>query len=535
MPPIQLSYDAYLVEAGIGAKAGRFFVILTGNVLFTWGDVIITSDKLTVEREGDKFLGEAIGNVRIQRGDELLQGNRFIFDGNRAVFTADSALALSPPFSVRGSIQSDPEGIRATQAIVSLAPNGRGEINFQAEEVRLISAERRLTLRNARISLWGARLFTVSRLSVPMNFQSGDTFQQQNTTPPISFRASGISGTAVGLGGDFTPFRRIRTNALLEFTSRQGIQGQVSTRYEIQGQPGNIRSRRDVSLPGGVTPEMQNTSPLRRLLTARPLPPPYHSVLDFMDIAAIPNPLSDPTRYGIRNAEAFLNLGYNQEFAGRRQGPLLLSRLPEARLVWNLPLAPVLPVRDNSATENALRKPRFTLQGEASLGRYREVRINEESRAITSNRIGAILGVGTLPVLVGKNVLLSALLSYQASWYDSDLSYRFWENSLSAEWVLGRRIGLGASFIRRTTQGVTPFFFDSVDTQNEVQLRGISPIGNSRYTISTVLRYDTAQSRLFDWEVTLGVRGNILEPRFSYRHLNSQFGFTIGIPGLVGL
>ncbi|GAB4451326.1 MAG: hypothetical protein OHK0029_00270 [Armatimonadaceae bacterium] len=507
-------------------------MLLKGNVVLEWGDVRIRADRMIFDPQQNQ--GEATGNVVVQRGDEILRGERFIFDSVAGQFRAQSAVALSPPFSVEGvEIVSDADGIQATQAIVTLGREGSSEIVFRADTAQLVSATRRLVLRNARLSLFGVRLFTLPRLSVPLSFENADSLERRNAAPPVTFRASQISGVALGIGLNSTLAPRTFASFAVEQTTRQGTQGLLAVRYGLIGGPIGLQTRRDVPLPGGVPPELADATPLRRLLTARPLPPPFDPVLDFVDISAIPNLLSEPTRYGNRDAFVAVTLAEKREFAGRRQGPLLLSRHPEAQFVWNMPLAGPLPVRDNDATRQELRRVRLTLSGDLSTGRYVETRTNEDNRTIRRTRNGLTFGVGTLPVLVGKNVLLTGTTALYLSEYGSD-TYRFLETSVAAQWVLGRRQGIGLAYIQRGISGNTPFFFDSVDTQNEAQIRGLLPL-NHRYTVSLVGRYDTAQGTLFDYEVTVVVRGNVLEPRFFYRRLNGQVGFTIGVPGLVGL
>ena len=75
--------------------------------------------------------------------------------------------------------------------------------------------------------------------------------------------------------------------------------------------------------------------------------------------------------------------------------------------------------------------------------------------------------------------------------------------------------------------------FDAVDTRNEVQASAQTPLGrNNRYTVAVLLRYDTNEKRLFDYELTLARRGRCIEPRLSYRKLGGQILFNVAFPGL---
>lgn len=506
---------------------------LTGPFKILWGDVILQADQAVLEQKTQH--GEATGNVILKRGDEEIRGRFFVFDGKKGTFETQDAAAISPPFSVRGQrLFSDNKGLRAENARVALRPDGGGEVQFDAQEARLNNESRRLSLRNARIRLYGARILTLRHLAIPLSFDRGNDVSERGLRLPVTFRSSQISGSAFGLGQTFTLTRGVQATYLVEQTQRQGTQflGSVNASL-LPGQPNP--SRRDVPLPGAVDPKVADRSPLWQVLTARPKPVAYDPVLDFADITTIPNLLNDPTDAGHRNLSVSVTEAENREFAGRRQGPLLVSRRPEFGISWSLPLEGPLPVRDNAAARVALRRVRFVALGEVRLGRYTEIRLKEGERRVSDDRRGVRVGASTLPLLVGNNLLLTGNVSYDTTAYGSSGSYRFLETGISAQWVLGRRLGFGGSVIKRTVGGKTPFIFDQIDTQNEAQARAITLLPGGRYTLSGVARYDIMQGRLFDWEIAVGVRGSVLEPRFSYRRLNKQFGFTIGVPGLVGL
>jgi hypothetical protein len=90
---------------------------------------------------------------------------------------------------------------------------------------------------------------------------------------------------------------------------------------------------------------------------------------------------------------------------------------------------------------------------------------------------------------------------------------------------------VGANYIRRFTGGSTPFAFDTVDTQNEARLRAQGSLGG-RYTVAALARYDMDQRQFFDYEIAVALRLRCVEPRFTYRRLGQQIGFTITLPAL---
>ena len=526
MPPFKLAWGHVETLGSV--------VMMTGYARIEWGDVLLTADRATFDTK--TRTGEASGHVVVIRGDETIRGDFFVFDGEKGLFDTRNAVALSPPFSVRGARAiSDSKGIRAENAIISLRPDGGGEIQFTADRAELRNDTRRLILKNARINLYGNRLLTLRSLSIPLSTSKGGVLGSGTSAPPVIFRASRISGTVFGIGTNFSPFAQINGRAVAETTSREGFQYDISLQKTLLGPTIAPPSRRDPPLPGERDPKLKGQSPLRQVLTARSLPTAYDPVLDFYDITTIFNELLDPTYTETRNVTVGGTFTSHREFGTRRQGPLLLSRRPEVSGNWNVPLSGPLPVRDNAAARIGLRHPRYLLTGDAATGRYEELRLDEERNTVNRNRTRGMIGVGLLPLLVGERLLVSGRVSYQYNGYGGGQNYRVLEDSVYAEWVLGRRRGMGAALIQRTPQGKTPFFFDAVDTQKEAQVRAMTLLPGGKYTVSGVARYDLAQHSLFDWEIAVSARGSVLEPRFSYRRLNSQFGFSVGFPILTGL
>jgi hypothetical protein len=142
---------------------------------------------------------------------------------------------------------------------------------------------------------------------------------------------------------------------------------------------------------------------------------------------------------------------------------------------------------------------------------------------VDASRIGGEIGVDVLPLLIGNNILLRSRLSYlQYRYSGGGDTYRVPEIGVAASYIFDQRTQIGAALYRREPQGRTPFFFDQIDTRSEAQGLVQGRITN-RVTAALLLRYDLEQARLFDYGVTVGIRGRSLEPRFGYRKLGGQF------------
>ena len=250
--------------------------------------------------------------------------------------------------------------------------------------------------------------------------------------------------------------------------------------------------------------------------------------------------MANPTRRGVRNIALDFAYSNNREIGTRRQGPLLLSRQPELLFTVEVPLAkPFVRDADNAEQRAYLRKRlRFVASAEGGVGKYTEVRLPTElvpnRVSVSRNRQYLLLGVGTLPYLIGDRVLVAAQTAQWISHYSGGETYRYGETTLSSDYVLGVRQVLGVSYIGRGVSGNPPFFFDQVDTQSEGQVRAQSAAsvlaGDAILWVfwaATICR----KNAFFDTEIALAIKGRVLEPRFSYKTLNAQIGLNIAIPG----
>lgn len=543
--PVPQPLPEFHFEAGYAEYRGSK-AILSNKPAFYWGDVTLTADNIVVDKLTNQI--EAAGGAKFTRGDEVIQGGRITLNGDTGVIEVSDAVALSPPFRVEGrTLYRDPQTLRVLDASLGLRPGGGGEIGFRADEIRIGNATK-LTLRNAKIYLYGKRLFTVRHLTIPITLdpEYGGT-GQSTAPPPVTFRLSGISGQALGFGNQFNISSNTNLGVQFEQTTRQGFQYTIGTQTTLVGPRVEDQGRQLNATPGGrgerITerqrrqargePEPAPVSPLRQLLTKRVPPPAPDPVLDFVDILPTGNPLSRPTRTVIRSVSLATTYAHNREFGARRQSALLLSREPEAQIVANIPLYRPLRVTNTEETRQDLRRPRYFGFGQVQVGRYHETRLKEGLTDFSGNRTGLVAGVGSLPILLGRRTLLFGQSAINFSRYDGGQTYTFSETSLATEYIVRERSGIGAAVIRRITTGSTPFLFDQIDTQNEAQLRFQTTGGKeSRYTFALLTRFDVKQQTLFDIEFAVARRGQLLEPRFTYKRLNRQFGFSLAIVGI---
>ncbi len=522
LPPLTINYsrDGSKVETILG-KNGNAVIRASGGVIVTCGDLRIDADQVEYNEATSRIV--ATGNAVVTRGDESVRGQAFTINLADGLFFTENATAASPPFYVRGQrIERTPTGLSADNASVSTAPRGTGEFQIRARRVTVVEGDS-ITLQRPSFYLFGTRLLTLKSYK----FSTRRRAPGQNSsevTLPVTFRSSQISGFVFGFNSPFTITRNTQLNVGVAFPSKQPLQYNLSLGQDLSG----VFATRKKADPNAPAPP-PGPSPLRQLLTARRPPPPPDPVLDFVAILSAPDTLSSPTATVPRFLRAEVRAVGNQEIGDKRQGLLLLTRQPEARVTGVYPFGGSVP-RTNDLARPYLRRLRPVIGLDITTGRYQETRLDESRLKTSRGRTILTADISTLPLLLGSRFLVRGGATLTTQNYTTGERYYTTEYSLTGAVVFGTRTALGASVIKRVVGGKTPFFFDQVDTSNEAQLGG--QIGLGRVTLAAQGRYDTSQSKFFDYEVAIAYRGQALEPRFGYRKLNQQFGFGVNLTAL---
>ncbi|MBC7805340.1 MAG: hypothetical protein H7145_04245, partial [Akkermansiaceae bacterium] len=424
----------------------------------------------------------------------------------------------------------------------------RGELRLLAREVRFVEGSY-TELLDVRFYVYGQRVLTLPRYRILQRYGP-----RQSDVPqiPLQIKVTRISGFAFGLGNTWTLARNATADAQVFFPTKNGPQYLLSANYDLLGTantpPPFLRRRgRDSIFNAAAQKQIgkeateAGPSPLRRFLTVQPSPG-KDPVLDFEPLLGTPESVSRPLEGSPRFASLSATFSGKEEVGLKRQGNLLLARRPEARFVATLPLNRIDPndgavFETNEAARDYLRAPRLALLADVSVGNYRENRLtiaddsDDTPTTINANRTGGEVGVNVLPFLLGNNLLLRSHLSYRQFSYGGGDTYRVPEIGVAASYIFDRRTQIGGAVYRREPTGKTPFFFDQIDTRSEAQGLVQGRV-SSRITAALLLRYDLEQARLFDYGVTVGIRGRSLEPRLGYRKLGGQFSLSFGLVGL---
>ena len=520
----------FKVEYGVlGAASNEERIEASGGVVFAWGDLRLQSEYLVFDQRERRV--EAAGNVVLTRGDERVETDALTIQLDEGTFVAERAVAVSPPVYVRGDrLERYAGGIVATNALVTLCPEGRGEFFIRARQVDLVEG-RYAVVRDASLHLFGARLFTVRRYKFPLPGSD----RGEGVSLPLTVRLSRISGAVVGATNTFSLGPGTELLARVEVPTRRGLQYGLTVRRDFLGEqdvPPDPR-RSGGLLGGGSAPADRSApgageSPLRQLLRARTRRQP-DAVLDYQTILSISDPLARPTQGVTPELRGEATVSANEEVGSKRQGNLLFSRRPEVRLHGRLPLGRPVAGTGSEDLRSDLRAVRAVVTGDFRAGDYRERRLQQDETTVDSARAQATVGIGTLPLLVGERLLVRPQLSYTHLSYEGGQRYFFFESSLAVGYVFGPRAIVGAEVLRRDIGGSTPFTFDEIDTQDEARFRAQGQAG--RFTLGLLGRYDLDQKRLFDYEVALAVRGRCVEPRVSYQRLGNRINFGVSLVG----
>ncbi|MBC8135532.1 MAG: hypothetical protein H8F28_06570 [Fibrella sp.] len=554
LPPFTVKYGQIKTilqsnENGVGSAKRTEF---TGDVRLLWGDVSLRADRISY----DENLGniEASGNIVLVRGIETIRGSAITFFLQTGTFVVQNGVVVSPPYSIAGERIEQVNGVlRASRAVVAPDVEARGELRLLAREVRFVEG-RYTELSDVRFYVYGQRVLTLPRYRILQRYGP-----RQSDIPqiPLQIKISRISGFAFGLGNTWTLARNATADAQVFFPTKNGPQYLLSANYDLLGTantpPPFLRRRGRDSIFNAASekntkkeikePEAaeKEPSPLRRFLTVQPSPG-KDPVLDFEPLLGTTESVGRPLQESARFAALSASFSGKEEVGLKRQGNLLLARRPEANFTAALPLNRTNPnggnvFETNEAARNYLRSPRLALLADVSTGNYRENRLtiaegdDDTPTTVNANRTGGEVGVNVLPILVGNNILVRSHLSYRQFRYGNGDTYRVPEIGFAASYIVDRRTQIGGAIYRREPTGRTPFFFDQIDTRSEAQGLVQGRVSR-RVTAALLVRYDLEQARLFDYGVTVGIRGRSLEPRFGYRKLGGQFSLSFGLIGL---
>lgn len=464
----------------------------------TWGALRIEADRARLQRpaSGGLILNGS-GNVSMQRGNETLRGRRLTFDSAEAVFVVEDGLVAVAPFQLRTrALRRDPEGVRFDGFIMEPVGADTNELRIRAREARYDADSDRFTLSEARFDIFGARIATFPKIS--FNIGAGGNRSDSRLEFPLIWRQSATSGLATGFKTPLPLGKTTVGRAVWETTTQRGTQWRVDIDRVVFAGPSNRRRL------FSDAPEQPGVSAMAGLAA---LPAVPSAPLVYEDFLTLPALIVAPRdRWSVSVGSTWQA---RREFV-RRDAVVLISRSPQARLNAHFPVGAGF------------------AEAEIARGKVRE---DTPSGTVSdADRSAWMFRAAAPPVAIGSSGRLQIQGAVTENRYDRASAYRVTEGRLALDTTLGDRNGVAAGIIARRSYGSTPFLFDLVEAGTEGQLRGQWVI--RRIMTAFAWRWDLGQGKVFDREIGIGWRGNLLEPRLTWRTQGRTISFSIALPSL---
>jgi hypothetical protein len=328
--------------------------------------------------------------------------------------------------------------------------------------------------------------------------------------PSMKFRIGGRSSTSAifpRLGYDsrdgvtlaqslrLTDTTHSRTTMSLRFTTKHSIEGELNSLYGAGG--------RLTSFPG-------------RYLTYGSMRSRALDVPQAQTIACDPQ-LLRPTNAA--RLQPFGTFTLRQRTYDANNLGLVVFRQPEVGASY---LGSQL-----SLTKRRL-DPRIELypQVVASWGRYKE--IPGEPSYLSRSQIAMQASVNT--VWLGPRTTIQPLGIATSATYSDGQFFRTWGFGLDVAHLASNGAYYSARYISRTSSGSTPFQFDNIDINQEVDLAVQTYIG--KQVIGVAMNYNATSGSLFDWEVMYGRRSDCLGTYIRWDNRFQRFSFDVALINL---
>lgn len=280
-----------------------------------------------------------------------------------------------------------------------------------------------------------------------------------------------------------TDTTRSRTNLDLSLTTLHAIEGAMNSRYGIGG--------RLVDLPGRYL----TYGSMRARALDIPQPPAYDC---------------DPQLLRPTNAaplQPFGTFTIRQRTYNAKSLGLVVYRQPELGMTY---------IGNQLSLTNRKLDPRIEIypQITTSYGRYKEVPGHSE---FTSRyQVAAQGAVSTF--WLGPSTAIQPLGTITYSSYGGGQAFRTFGAGIDVAHITRDGSFFGARYISRTSSGSSPFIFDNVDINKEIDV--VSQFYKGKRVAGAALTYDADNGSLFDWAVIVGRRSDCLA---SYLRWDNRF------------
>jgi len=487
------------------------------------GELTFEADRADADLKAQMY--RLSGSVRLHETDTTLRAGGVMFGGKAQSASATDAVLNQSVFTLRSpNLTATPDRLQAQDGDFTTVPPGvKPDYHIHAQTITLDRATHRGTLRNATLYLFGTRLLTVPRLS--FHTGGGGGASRRHVVIPV-LGVSARYGTYVAFGSGLR-LGPLAAQYRLLLPTRQSVEAGLTSQQTLY-------APRPLAAPS-VAPRGPVTllERIRDFATAPRGPLPPGDPLLFHDFLPEPNPIrlfDVPSRGGLGLAE---ELSVHVSAQGRRRDDLYVSRLPEVTLHGQLPLSrppPPPAYGDAGAFRAALRHLVFYAEAQETVGDYRE-QLSSDPYSIRARRTQTRVGFSTFPVLVAANTVVQPRLALSLNRYSGTKSaYRYSQFGVTVNHYFSDLTALGVQFLGSSTRGDSPFNFDVLDTDREMDVR--LQLGNRHLVAAGRVRYDLTRSNVIDYQVALAPALSGFVPVFSYNFRTRSLGLGVEIKGL---
>ncbi|HIE51079.1 MAG TPA: LPS-assembly protein LptD [Armatimonadetes bacterium] len=221
--------------------------IADGNVRFRYREVEVYADRLELDRERDLLTGE--GQVRVIWRGQTVHGEELRFNlHTREYFMREATSALSPDFFG--------PGVAEPVYVLGREIEGREQEHFLAREVTVTTCDpakpvykitsrladvypgRRLTLRGAKLYVFGAPLLAVSKLVLPLR-----PFRRRQFPFVPEVGRNDVEGWFLKTRYHYESGARGYGTVFLDLLEKQGLRTGAQHNYAVRGGQGMVDVR----------------------------------------------------------------------------------------------------------------------------------------------------------------------------------------------------------------------------------------------------------------------------------------------------
>lgn len=426
-----------------------------------------------------------------------------------AAAPSEPPISLSAPtieyfgdrFKASGGVVIDngPLKMKANEAEYSINPASGQLTDVSFTTCTEIKPHYHLTARSISLSPYG----TIRAKKVGLFIGNHKLF----TIPILIFRAGGGKGNKNSIlpvpGYSKTDGLTLTYNLVLidndrlylrtspKFTSKNGMQGGVEADYGLNGVVAGINDRtlkyeslKDIAFD--IEPEKPVSEPVLPIKTAS------------LKANAIYSLTSEQNQFELNNVNVY--------------------RRPEIRLSYT---SKNISFINTKSINNYIPHPNITL----TYGRY------SESPNIVGN-INKSMIEAELPITaltIGNKSAFTPFVAQRWGEYSNSNNYNVFTYGIDFIKMFDSGSRFDFRYLNRKTNGETPFRFDKIKVDTEIQ--SALQIWKNNYVIGFASAYDIDRNKIYDWEVMAGKRLDCLSFDFRWNNRLRKFGFDLSLLG----